>query len=204
MTIVLIRHAETALNAARTLQPFETPLSARGHEQAARLAERAARQWRPALIVSSDAPRAWQTAEPMAARCALEIIADPGLRERDFGVLRGQPYDALAVDPLSMDEAPPGGESRAAFHDRTIGTFERLLDRARAFPAADLIVVSHGLWIRNVIEARFLAEWSARAPLALGNTSVTLVDVGPPVRLLLAGCTAHLDPGLAPRGIAGL
>jgi broad specificity phosphatase PhoE len=204
MAIVLVRHAETALNAARTLQPFDTPLSERGQEQAARLAERMVQQWRPVLILSSDAPRAWQTAEPIAARCALEILADPGLRERDFGALRGQPYDRLNVDPLSMDEAPPGGESRAAFQTRTMAAFERVLERARMLPDADLIVVSHGLWIRTVIETQFDAGGPDEPPLVLGNTSVTLLAAGPPARLLMAGCAAHLEPRLAARGIAGL
>jgi len=204
MAIVLVRHAETALNAARTLQPFDTTLSERGLEQAARLAERVLRQWRPALILSSDAPRAWQTAEPIAARCALEILADPDLRERDFGALRGQPYDRLGVDPLTMDEAPPGGESRAVFHQRTMAAFDRVLERARMLAGADLIVVSHGLWIRTVIETRFHAEAPDAAPLVLGNTSVTLLAAGPPTQLLMAGCAAHLEPRLAARGIAGL
>ena len=34
MTLLLIRHGETALNVARVLQPADTPLSARGVAQA--------------------------------------------------------------------------------------------------------------------------------------------------------------------------
>ncbi|MBC8056958.1 MAG: histidine phosphatase family protein, partial [Rhizobiales bacterium] len=40
MTLLLIRHGETALNVARVLQPAETPLSARGAAQAEALGQR--------------------------------------------------------------------------------------------------------------------------------------------------------------------
>ena len=42
MTILLIRHGETALNAARIVQPADTPLSERGIAQARALARRLA------------------------------------------------------------------------------------------------------------------------------------------------------------------
>ena len=77
MTLLLIRHGETALNAARVLQPADTPLSARGAAQAEALAGRLA-AWRGAPrepggaplagILSSDLPRALATAEAIGVR----------------------------------------------------------------------------------------------------------------------------------------
>ena len=64
----LIRHGETPLNAARVLQPADTPLSPRGLAQARALAERM-RSLPLAGILSSDMPRALQTAEAIAAAC---------------------------------------------------------------------------------------------------------------------------------------
>jgi len=61
MSILLIRHGETALNAARVVQPADTPLSERGAAQAAALARRLA-DFGIAAILSSDLPRAAQTA----------------------------------------------------------------------------------------------------------------------------------------------
>jgi broad specificity phosphatase PhoE len=52
MSIVLIRHGETDLNATRVLQWPETPLGERGRAQARALGVRFAGQ-RPAAIVSS-------------------------------------------------------------------------------------------------------------------------------------------------------
>ncbi|HEY9065800.1 MAG TPA: histidine phosphatase family protein, partial [Burkholderiaceae bacterium] len=40
MSLLLVRHGETALNATRVLQPADTPLSARGIAQAEAIARR--------------------------------------------------------------------------------------------------------------------------------------------------------------------
>lgn len=53
MEIWLVRHGETAFNAARILQPADTPLSTHGLQQAQALAERLAGE-RFAGILSSD------------------------------------------------------------------------------------------------------------------------------------------------------
>ena len=65
MTLLLIRHGETALNAARVMQPADTPLSERGLAQAEALGRRM-KTAGLAAIVSSDLPRAWQTAQAIA------------------------------------------------------------------------------------------------------------------------------------------
>jgi hypothetical protein len=53
MSILWLRHGETALNAARVLQPAATPLSERGHAQAAAAARRLA-ALRPVALLSSE------------------------------------------------------------------------------------------------------------------------------------------------------
>ena len=55
MSILLIRHGETALNAARIVQHPETPLNERGVGQARRLAERLADFKLPRAFVEVDA-----------------------------------------------------------------------------------------------------------------------------------------------------
>ena len=106
MSLLLIRHGETALNVARVLQPADTPLSARGVEQAEALANRLAASG-VARIVSSDLPRALRTAQAIAAGTGARIETSALLQERNFGDWRGQPYDAMTIDPLTMREAPP-------------------------------------------------------------------------------------------------
>ncbi len=61
-------------------------------------------------IVSSDLPRARATADAIASATGLPVAETPLLQERNFGDLRGQSYDALGFNPLTMTDAPPNGE----------------------------------------------------------------------------------------------
>jgi 2,3-bisphosphoglycerate-dependent phosphoglycerate mutase len=196
MSIWLIRHGETALNAARVLQPADTPLSPHGLRQAQALAERLKNEAGSfATILSSDLLRAAQTAQAIAQRTGHAIEYTALLHERNFGDWRGRPYDSLNTDPLAMDAAPPGGETAAQFAQRCEQAFERILQLRRKL-SAPLIVVTHGLVIRQML--------SALPPLAcgedelprMGNTSVTVIDCSAPHEVRLLNCVAHLGEGL--------
>ena len=195
MSIYLIRHGETALNASRTLQPADTPLSPRGEAQAAAIARRLVDAGVVA-IVSSDLPRAAQTATAIAAACGLPIRWEPLLHERNFGDLRGQPYDGLAFDPLTLVDAPPGGESAATFRARVAEAFARIV-AWRAELDGNLAVVTHGLVIGAILEAHArLAERDA-LPERLANASLTVLAALPPHDVGLLDCTRHLEGGAA-------
>ena len=194
MAVLLVRHGETPLNAARVMQPADTPLSARGHAQASLLAERLA-GGRVAAILSSDLPRARLTAEAVAQRCRLPLDTSALLQERNFGALRGRPYDALGFDPLVMAVAPEGGESAAAFEQRTMAAFALLLQRHAGLDG-DLLVVTHGLLIRTLLATALHLPAETTAGLHLGNTSVSIFDAEPPHALRLLNCTRHLDSAL--------
>src|SRR5688572_18406345 len=102
MAIFVVRHGETELNAARIIQMPTTPLSERGRGQAKRLGHRLA----PVgitRILTSDFLRAIETAEAIAARTDAPIVVDPLLRERNFGDIRGTPYNELGRDPFAPD-----------------------------------------------------------------------------------------------------
>jgi len=204
MAIVLVRHGETALNAARTVQPFDTPISDLGYEQAVRLSRRIASEFSPAVILSSDAPRALQTAMPLGSALGCTVIAEPLLRERDFGTLRGLPYDSLGFDPISMREAPPGGESIERFEARVRRAWGVLAEMQATHAAGDVIVFSHGLWIRSALEQGFPMLKRPIADMVLANTAVTVIDCGPPLVLVLGACVAHLEEGEPPIGISGI
>src|SRR5690606_11696537 len=116
------RHGQTECNVNQTHQVYQTPLSAHGHEQARRLAERLGRERADALY-SSDLTRALQTAEAIARVTGLPIRTDPRLREHDLGIFKGlTAQEAMARDPQAyarwrsydLDAECPGGESPRA------------------------------------------------------------------------------------------
>lgn len=192
MAIILVRHGETALNAARVMQPAATPLSERGLKQALAVGQRLARQGGIGAILSSDLPRAWRTAEAIADALSMPIEPSALLQERNFGDLRGRPYDALGFDPLVMDAAPPGGESAADFAKRMSAAFDEMLQRHTGLDG-DLVVVTHGLVIRTLLGGPLQLDADRLRELHLANTSLCAFDAMPPHALQLLNCTRHLD-----------
>jgi broad specificity phosphatase PhoE len=194
MQLLIIRHGETPLNVARVMQPADTPLSANGQAQAALLAQRLAggQPLRPAGIVSSDLPRALQTAQALAAATGLAITTSPLLHERNFGDLRGRLYDSLGFDPLTREEAPPNGESIPQFAARCAAAWAWLLQQQRAL-GGPLAVVTHGLVIRQWLHHGPLQVPADLAlPERMSNTSLTVATAAVPHAVSLVDCTTHL------------
>ena len=203
MALLLIRHGETPLNVARVLQPADTPLSARGIEQAQALARRL-REMDVGAVIASDLPRARHTAELIAATTAAPIEFSELLRERNFGDWRGLAYDALPANPLLMSDAPPGGESVADFDARVARAFALVVQRA-ATTAGALAIVTHGLVIRAMLAAHVRLLAGVEQPAHLGNTSLNVFDALPPHTASLVNCTRHLDGDTQddPRALSG-
>jgi broad specificity phosphatase PhoE len=192
MSILWLRHGQTALNAARIVQPADTPLSALGRAQAAAAAARVA-ALRPAALLASDLPRARQTAEALAAATGLPLHTGALLRERDFGAWRGRPLAELPADATAHPAAPPGGESLADFLARVTRAWAQVTAWRKRLDGP-LVVVSHGLLIQAMLQQH--ARWPAgvQPPAVLGNTALSIVDPPPVPWVRLAGCTAHLRP----------
>jgi broad specificity phosphatase PhoE len=195
MTILLVRHGETAGNAARVVQRPEVPLNDRGIRQAALLAERLF-----ALgfvhVLCSDLLRARMTAAPLGARGSLVIEETPLLQERNFGDLRGTPYAELTENPFAPHYVPPNGESVDVFHRRVAKAFDLIVERRRGL-SGTLVVVTHSLVCRAILQNHTQA---ASAPDLFDNTSITLLDPAPPFPARLVNCTQHLPvaPAAAP------
>lgn len=194
MSIYLIRHGETALNAARVIQPADTPLSERGRAQAAAVAQRMLAIGL-AGILSSDLPRARQTAQAIAEATGLAVIEDTSLRERNFGALRGKPIAELGTDPAAIVEAPPDGESAEQFRDRAARAFAVMIEARRRI-GGPLAVVSHGLVIRAIVEDLAPRAPDTPLPMHLVNTAVSVLAAEAPHAVSLAYCSSHLH-GLA-------
>ena len=193
--ILLIRHGETPSNAARIVQTPDTPLSARGREQAQRLATRLA-SLSVAGILASDLARAVQTAEPARAATRAPLELEPLLQERNFGDVRGTPYSELGVDLFGPDFEPVNGESWAVFHRRVDAAWRRVLEVAQRTPG-NLAVVTHGLVCYSLSLNHLKLPAGVTPGLVLPNTALALIEPSPPYTVSLWGSTEHLE---APTG----
>ena len=200
MTILLIRHGETELNAARVMQPAATPLGARGLAQASALAARYADAGLVA-IVASDLPRAWQTAQALAASTGLPVLASSLLHERNFGAWRGRPHASFSFDPVACADAPPDGESLPVFDARVAQAWAWVLAQRQA-AGGPLAVVSHGLVIAQMLRAHATLPAHWPMPARLANTSVSELHAAPPHAVLRLDDTAHLDGSVGDDGLA--
>ena len=118
--VVLLRHGRTAWNAqARFQGQADPPLDDIGRVQAYEVAALVA-ALRPDVLVSSDAERAMQTAEPIGQVCGLDVVPEARLRERGLGHWEGLTRDEVAerypdefADWLAgRDVSRRGGETR--------------------------------------------------------------------------------------------
>lgn len=191
MTLMLIRHGETELNAARTLQFPETPLGAKGREQAQAVARRLAAS-PPAAIISSDMARAFETAQAISKATGLPVVSSPLLGERNFGDLRGKRFDDLGYDPIHDDRGPPNGESMAQFRERIARAYDWIMEM-RNKAGGDLAVVSHGLFIRHFLAGHASFPAGLLHPEKLANTSVTILGAERPHTVQLLDCSRHLE-----------
>jgi len=148
--ILAIRHGRTAWNADGRIQGHrDIALDELGRWQAQRLADALAGESLQA-IYSSDLRRARDTAEPLQRRHGLEVIIDPGLRERGFGDFEGHSFAQIeqrwpdqAERWRRRDEAfePRGGESLRDFRRRVVAAVDRLAARHRG---QNIVLLTHG------------------------------------------------------------
>lgn len=192
MSILLVRHGETALNAARIVQHPETPLNERGMGQARRVAARLA-DFRVAAIVSSDYARAHMTAEAIADVAGLPIAIQESLRERNFGDVRGVAHADLPADLYAPDFHPHGGESWPMFHERVTLAWDEIKKRASGNDG-DLVVVSHALVCRSLVENHLTLapHMDVKVP-RWPNTALTIIEDRAPWTVSVLACGAHLD-----------
>lgn len=149
--IIAVRHGETAWNVDTRIQgQLDIGLNDRGQWQARRVG-RALAEESVAAVYSSDLSRAWDTADAIARAAGVSVVAEPGLRERAFGLFEGKTF--REIEQAWPDHAqnwrrrvpdwspPEGGESLLALRERVQGTVDRL---ARRHPGELIVLVAHG------------------------------------------------------------
>jgi glucosyl-3-phosphoglycerate phosphatase len=136
MRVIVLRHGRTAWNAERRFQgQSDPPLDDVGRAQAYEVAALVA-ALAPDVLVSSDAIRAVQTAEPIAELTGLDLLVDARLRERSLGHWEGLTRDDVAQrypDEFSdwiagRDVSRRGGETRDQVAARAMAAFADLPD----------------------------------------------------------------------------
>jgi len=148
--LILVRHGATEANLRRVFADSDDiPLTETGRAQSEQLAQLLARQFRPTVLVCSHFLRARQTGEIIGRALGLTPELLPGIHERDFGALKGLPYERLAEFAHTC-ETPDSVRLRA------IAALESL--RAR-YPAHEIVLVSHGAVIQSIC-AHIAGVWS--------------------------------------------
>lgn len=153
-TILLIRHGETAWNAARRLQGhIDIALNDAGLRQAEALGQ--ALDGQPlAAVLASDLQRAHQTAAAVAGRQGLAIHNDSQLRERCYGAFEGLLYSEIEQrypaeyalwQARNIDAVMPPGERAAEsfrqFYRRAVDAIGHWAER---YSGRTIAIVAHG------------------------------------------------------------
>ncbi|HEV7679032.1 MAG TPA: histidine phosphatase family protein [Candidatus Dormibacteraeota bacterium] len=188
IAVHLVRHGESTWNVARLVQgqsPRAGSLTARGRAQARRIAEElAALASARTVLLSSDLPRARDTAAAVAARTGLPLRLDARLREQDLGILEGRPlaeeFDGDTVEAArerlwhDPERRAPGGESVLDMYGRVIAA---LRSAAILMPGRDLVVVTHGGPVRAVTAAALAGVVLPMQRRPVRNASVTTISL---------------------------
>lgn len=190
MAIYLVRHGETEENLQRILQGhLPGVLTEQGRAQVRRAVEQLAQCGLQArCIVSSDLARAMESAEILARPLGLPIVSTPLLRERDWG-----PYTGMTVAEAAQRfrkhgkwKFPPDTvETEAALFARAGEALHKLRED---YPRQDVVVVTHGLFARNLIAAHLGKQFREIPPLT-NAAIVVLADEPVPS----AECLSPID-----------
>lgn len=200
LRLVLVRHASSTWNDERRIQgQLDPPLSAKGREQA----ERVAARFRGVAVegfYSSDLRRAVETAAAIGRELGREPELVPELREVALGDWEGLNRDEIKArypdewerwrDHPSWDIVP-GSEGTDAFEGRVGAVLDRLLAR---HGTGRVIVVTHGGVIQVALLRVVGRSSNGLFPFTIANTSLTVLE-GSPERLVVGRVndTCHLD-----------
>ena len=185
--LLLVRHGETEWNRRGKLQGWApTPLTERGRQQARRLGDALAGEYRIDRLRSSDLFRTRETtAEIVAAGVDVEPVFDRSWRERDMGVCQGftretlhDQFPSLAIEngTVALEETPEGGESLVDLYDRVHTAWSELCGEAAG---ETVLVVTHGGPITVVLAALMELDLATAVErYSIGNCSLTAVRPG--------------------------
>lgn len=198
--IIFVRHGESEGNLhSMFLGHTDLELTPLGHRQA-ELTAKYLESAKIDALYSSDLKRAWQTAEHIAEKKGLSIIADSAFREIYAGDWEGMNYnkisetypEAFGIWHSSLGHAVcTNGESVKEVFERVKAETERL---AGMYDGMTVCVATHATPIRVM---RAYASGLGLDGVSSGgpaNASVTIIDMcGGKPSLVLDGYSEHLS-----------
>jgi len=198
---LIIRHGETEWNAlGREMGQLDSPLTARGVEQAERVA-RALVAHRPSTVYSSDLGRAHHTARIIGAALGLTPRLDTRLHERHMGIFQGltsgeseirHPVERAAYR-ADQHYLIPGGESGAQRAERAFACLEELAAR---HPDETIALVTHGGLLMGILERTLDLPPGAGRRFHKPNAAINVFTRGPAGWTLESwGDITHLNAG---------
>ncbi|TSC74519.1 MAG: Valine--tRNA ligase, partial [Parcubacteria group bacterium Gr01-1014_33] len=149
-----VRHGETDWNIEKRMQGHApTSLNERGREQA----HDAVAQFKSKnidLVISSDLPRAKETAEIIGRELGVEVIFDARLRERNYGQLEGMTAQELERQGFQHklkqpDFKPQSGESLEELERRV---YEAITHHKDRHSHKNIVIVSHGTALLRLLQ----------------------------------------------------
>ncbi|MFA5865214.1 MAG: histidine phosphatase family protein [Phycisphaerae bacterium] len=148
--LIVVRHGQTAWNIqGRHQGHLDSDLSETGIRQAKALADRLSKLSFTAFY-SSDLKRALHTAEYIAQKTGHPILADPRLRERNYGIFRGMTVHEIQLqypdeyghfisgDP---DYVIPEGQSARQKFEAAVQCAKEIV---KGHVGERIVIVSHG------------------------------------------------------------
>ncbi|GEL94681.1 histidine phosphatase family protein [Cellulomonas composti] len=191
VTVVLVRHGETAMTVSRGYSGSGEPgppLNDDGHRQAmaaAALVERVGRDlWGdiayPSEVLASPMVRTQQTAAIIAERLGLPVRTHELVKEADFGQWQGLTAEQIEarwpgqLEPwhTRADVRPPDGESIVDVGVRLTRVYDELLESERG---RTVVVVSHAVAIRAALGVAMGANPGSWSQLRVAPASVSIV-----------------------------
>ena len=182
--VVAVRHGETDWNRTGRMQGWApVELNATGREQATAAGEWLAAEYDVDRVVTSDLPRARETADHVTAAVDAPMTETPAWRERDLGVYQGLPHDEVAArfPEFGLDETayraadrtPESGESLREMADRVTAAFDGLEGDGT------VLVVAHGGPLCALLgHVRGMSLPAALSAHHLDNCGVSEFDAG--------------------------
>ncbi len=199
--VILVRHGETEWNVQGRYQGrSETDLSARGRDQADRLAGRLA-EVRIDSIFSSPLRRTMATAEAVARGRALRVVPVPELIEIGHGEWEGLTveevkqkfsgfWDAWQREPHLVQF--PGGESLSEVRSRVVSALRRIL---RTDSAEIVLVCGHDAVNKVILIESLHLPLSEFWRIRQDSTCINLLEVSEnDLRPVVINDSSHLGP----------